>query len=97
MAIRKKLVDRVVTQVAALPTDQFIVLDVTDALLSCSGKPLASNDEVCAIMRCYGLAKNTGVSIKRGKSKFTVWEKIDQHQSHKDGKASDYKGSGVQA
>ncbi len=33
------------------------------------------------MMRCYGLARNTGVSIKRGESKFTVWEKIGNAQS----------------
>ena len=78
MAIRKKLVDRVIEQIAAVPTNQFIILDVTNTLTSCSGKPLATNAEVCAIMRCYGLARNTGVSIKRGESKFTVWGKDRQ-------------------
>jgi hypothetical protein len=79
MAVRKRLVDRVAEQIAELTTDQFIVLDVTSALISCSGKPLATNAEVSSIMRCYGLARNTGVMVKRGDATFTVWERTIDH------------------
>jgi hypothetical protein len=97
MAVRKKLVDRVAEQIAELTTDQFIVLDVTNALISCSGKPLATNAEVSSIMRCYGLARNTGVMIKRGDSTFTVWERsTDSHLRQKGNKNGD-NGNGVKA
>jgi hypothetical protein len=97
MAVRKKLVDRVAEQIADIPTDQFIVLDVTNALISCSGKPLATNAEVSSIMRCYGLARNTGVLMKRGDATFTVWEKShDDHIRQKGNKNGDSR-SGVNA
>jgi hypothetical protein len=76
MAVRKKLVYKVAEQIAEVPTNQFIVIDVTDALISSRGKPLATNSEVSAIIRCHGLAQNTGVSIKRGDGKYTVWKKF---------------------
>jgi hypothetical protein len=89
MAIRKKLVDRVAEKVSAIPTDQFIVLDVTNALVSCTGRPLATNAEVCAIIRCRGLARNTGVVVKRGDCKYTVWEKTGITQLHARGERND--------
>jgi hypothetical protein len=97
MAIRKKLVDRVAEQVSAIPTDRFIVLDVTNALISCTGKPLATNAEVCAIMRCRGLARNTGMAIKRGDYKYTVWEKIGSSNFHSEGKENNDQTRGVKA
>ncbi len=39
MAIRKKLVDRVIEQIAAVPTNEFIILDVTNILTSCKNNP----------------------------------------------------------
>ncbi|HEY3420798.1 MAG TPA: hypothetical protein VGK23_09615 [Methanomassiliicoccales archaeon] len=96
MAVRKKLVDRVAEQIAEMTTDQFIVLDVTNALVSCSGKPLATNAEVSSIMRCYGLARNTGVMIKRGDATFTLWEKSIDHSRLKGNKKND-DGNGVRA
>jgi hypothetical protein len=92
MAVRKKLVDRVAEQIAEMTTDQFIVLDVTNALVSCTGKPLATNAEVSSIMRCYGLARNTGTIVKRGDATFTVWEKSYNHMRHKGSKHGDESG-----
>jgi hypothetical protein len=83
MAVRKKLVDRVAEQIATMTADQFIVIDVTNALVSCSGKPLATNAEVSSIMRCYGLARNTGAIVKRGDATFTVWERSIDHSGLK--------------
>jgi hypothetical protein len=97
MAIRKRLADRVAERVSALPTDQFIVLDVTNALISCTGKPLATNAEVCAILRCRGLARNTGIAIKRGDYKYTVWEKIGAADFHVEGKGNHDQARGVKA
>jgi hypothetical protein len=97
MAIRKRLAERVAEQVSALPTDQFIVLDVTNALISCTGKPLATNAEVCAIMRCRGLARNTGIAIKRGDYKYTVWEKIGAADFRTEGKENRDQARGVKA
>lgn len=96
MAVRKKLVDRVAEQIAEMTTDQFIVIDVTNALISCSGKPLATNAEVSSIMRCYGLARNTGIMIKRGDATFTVWERTESHIRQKGNKNGD-SGNGVKA
>ncbi len=93
MAVRKKLVDRVAQRIESIPTERFIVLDVTNALISCTGKILATNAEVTSIMRCYGLARNTGVLIKRGDYNYSVWEKT-HHHAHTDGKEND---SGVKA
>jgi hypothetical protein len=97
MAIRKKLAERVAEQVSAIPTERFIVLDVTNALISCTGKPLATNAEVCAIMRCRGLARNTGIAIKRGDYKYTVWEKISSNDFHTEGKENRDQARGVNA
>lgn len=97
MAIRKRLADRVAEQVSALPTERFIVLDVTNALISCTGKPLATNAEVCAILRCRGLARNTGIAIKRGDYKYTVWEKIGVTDFHTEGKGNHDQARGVKA
>ena len=95
MAVRKKLIDRVAEQIAAIPNDRFIVLDVTNALVSCNGKTLATNAEVTAIMRCYGMARNTGILIKRGDCNFTVWEKTGGSHAHSGGKGNH--GGGVKA
>jgi hypothetical protein len=95
MAIRKKLIDRVAEQIAAMPNDRFIVLDVTNALISCNGKTLATNAEVSSIMRCYGLARNTGILIKRGDANYTVWEKTGEGHAHTRGKGNH--GGGVKA
>ena len=97
MAIRKKLVDRVAEKIAAVPTDRFIVLDVTDGLTSASGRPLATNVAVSSIMRCSGLARNTGIIIKRGDCKFTVWEKTGASHARRHGKEDDSISGGVKA
>jgi hypothetical protein len=96
MAVRKKLIDRVAEQIAEMTTEQFIVLDVTSALVSCSGKPLATNAEVSSIMRCYGLARNTGAIVKRGDATFTVWERSPDHARVRGGKKGG-DGNGVNA
>jgi hypothetical protein len=47
-------------------------------------------------MRCYGLARNTGVMIKRGDATFTLWEKSIDHSRLKGNKKND-DGNGVRA
>lgn len=97
MAVRKTLVERVAEQVAAVPTDRFIVLDVTEGLVSSTGRPLATNVAVSSIMRCNGMARNTGIIIKRGDCKFTVWEKNGIFHTRTPGKGNGELSGGVKA
>ena len=85
MAIRKKLAVRVEEQIAMMPSSQFVVLDVTGALVNCQGKPLATNSEVSAIIRCHGLAKKHRGFNQAGRWKIHCLEKTSDARAQTNG------------
>jgi len=97
MVGRKTLVNRVTEQIVALSTEQFITPDLTRSLLDGRGKPIATNAEVSGILMYYGLARNTGMTIRLGKTYYTVWEKNAITRANSNGKGNEYGSGGVKA